>query len=171
MDGRHSFWSGAVLAVSVLAFAAIPAEIGKVGDPPPEQPLPFSHKVHVGLGLKCNDCHTVGEDGFFMLYPREEKCMACHVAVKPESPHIQKLAEHAEAGKPIDWVQIYKVPAYVWFAHASHLEAGIECTKCHGQVAQRDKLFKEVSTSMAACMECHAETGAPNDCDFCHDPG
>ena len=35
--------------------------------PPPEQPIPYSHKLHVGkLGLKCADCHQADRDGFMM---------------------------------------------------------------------------------------------------------
>ncbi len=147
--------------------------IEKLPLPPPEQPIPYSHKLHVGkLGLKCADCHQGDRDGFMMEYPSEDKCMACHAAVKTESPHIQKLAEFAGAGKPIPWVRIYRVPDYVWFAHASHADdAGIACETCHGPVSERERLFKEKPTNMVACMDCHAEEDAPNDCDFCHDPG
>ena len=97
--------------------------------------------------------------------------MACHQAIKTESPHIQKLAEAAKAGESIDWVQIYRVPDYVWFAHESHTEAGVGCEICHGAVAAREAMFKETATNMVSCMGCHAKHRAPNDCDFCHDPG
>jgi hypothetical protein len=77
--------------------------------------------------------------------------MACHVAVKTESPAIQKLAEHHKAKRPLRWVQIDKVPQYVWFSHQSHhKEAGVSCESCHGSVAERVK--------------------APNECNFCHEP-
>ena len=149
------------------------SRIEKLPLPPPEQPIPYSHKLHVGkLGLKCADCHQGDRDGFMMEYPSEDKCMACHAAVKTESPHIQKLTEFAGAGKSVPWVRIYRVPDYVWFAHESHTtDAGISCEQCHGPVAEREQLFKEKPTNMVACMDCHAEHKAPNDCDFCHDPG
>jgi hypothetical protein len=66
-------------------------------------------------------------------------------------------------------VRIYQVPDMVWFSHAAHVkDAKIECTTCHGEVAKRDVLFKEKSTSMNTCMDCHARYKAPNGCDFCH---
>jgi len=140
--------------------------------PPPEQPIPYSHKTHLTLGLKCLDCHAIKEPGFAAGYPAEEKCMACHAAVKTDSPHIQKLAAFAKEGKSVPWEKIYRVPDYVWFAHASHhTDAGISCETCHGPVAERQVMFKEKPTSMTSCMSCHAQHGAPNDCDFCHDPG
>ena len=147
--------------------------VEKLPLPPPEQPIPYSHKLHVGkLGLKCAECHPGDRDGFMMEYPSERKCMGCHAAIKTDSPHVEKLAEFADAGKSVPWARIYRVPDYVWFAHASHTDdAGIACQACHGPVAEREKLFKEKATNMIACMDCHAEKDAPNDCDFCHDPG
>ncbi len=144
----------------------------EIPGPPIEQPIPYSHKHHVGtLGLQCAQCHQSDEDGFLMQYPNEQVCMACHSAIKTDSPHIQKLAASAEKGESVPWEKIYHVPDYVWFAHDSHTDANIECSTCHGQVAEHDVLFKAKPTSMISCMECHAEHNAPNDCDFCHDPG
>ena len=147
--------------------------VEKLPLPPPEQPIPYSHKLHVGkLGLKCAECHQGDRDGFMMEFPTEGKCMSCHTAIKTESPHIQELTKLAAAGRSVPWVRIYRVPDYVWFAHESHTtDAGISCETCHGPVAEREQLFKEKATNMVACMDCHTEYKAPNDCDFCHDPG
>jgi hypothetical protein len=140
--------------------------------PPPEQPIPFNHKQHVALGLKCLDCHAIKEPGFQAGYPAESRCMACHVAIRKDSPHIQKLAGFHKAKEPVPWVKVYEVPDYVWFSHDSHHRgAGISCEHCHGPVSERTVIAKEKSTSMQACMDCHAKYNAPNDCDFCHDPG
>ncbi len=65
--------------------------------------------------------------------------MACHVAVKTDSPHIQQLAQFSAAGKPIPWNRIYRVPDFVWFSHASHVDdAAVACETCHGPVAERE---------------------------------
>jgi hypothetical protein len=139
--------------------------------PPPEQPVPFDHKMHVGLGTKCLDCHTIKSPGFAAGYPQAATCMACHAAIKADSPHIQKLAEAEKSKRPIEWVKVYKVPDYVWFSHQSHaVDAKVACETCHGPVAAREKIFKEKPTSMVSCMDCHAQHEAPNDCDLCHNP-
>lgn len=141
--------------------------------PPPEQPIPYSHKKHVGeLGLACTACHQTDDEGFQMQFPSTETCMGCHSAIKTDSPHIQKLAEFAKSGEAVPWVQIYKASDFVWFAHDSHTQdVGVSCADCHGPVAEREQMFKEKSTNMVACMNCHTTHNAPNDCDFCHDPG
>ena len=49
--------------------------------------------------------------------------------------------------------------------------AAIECATCHGPVATRDVLQKEVSTSMRTCVECHRGRKASTDCSRCHELG
>src|SRR5688572_17025066 len=78
-----------------------------------DQPLPYSHKTHVALGLKCGGCHTMPGKGEIAGFPPEALCMSCHSSVKKDSPHIQKLAKFAREKKPVPWVRVYRVPDYV----------------------------------------------------------
>ena len=138
--------------------------------PAPPQPIPFSHRQHTALGVKCLDCHPIRKPGFAAGFPREATCMGCHISVKTGSPAIQKLAEFNKAKQPVPWVKVYKVPDYVWFSHElHHREAKLECGNCHGPVAERDVIVKEKPTSMTACMDCHRQHNASNECDVCHD--
>ena len=135
----------------------------------PVQPVPYSHKVHLKLGLQCKDCHKNPDPGEVMGLPASTTCMNCHKAVKAESPHIQKIAESAKSGKPLPWVRVYQIPSYVFFSHRAHVEAGATCQNCHGPVAERDVIAKEVDISMGACMDCHRKMKASNDCTYCHE--
>ena len=151
----------------VLAAGAVWAQ----GRAPKAQPIPFSHKVHVGLGVKCADCHTLPAPGDLATYPKEDQCMACHAAIQSDSPSIRKLAEFHRERKPVPWVRIYKVAEYVVFSHQSHYrQAKISCETCHGPVAARDVITLEKPPTMKACMDCHDERGASNECNFCHQP-
>ncbi|MDA1313006.1 MAG: cytochrome c3 family protein [Acidobacteria bacterium] len=164
-------FTGLVFAPTVMLWAQYTPRDEKLPGEPVKQPLPYSHKVHVGLGLKCLDCHKIEKPGYMAGYPQEATCMACHASIKADSPHIQKLAEIEKSGTRVPWVKLYAVPNYVYFSHeAHHKEAKIECVECHGDVAQRDVLFKEKSTAMTTCMDCHAQRQASNNCGFCHDP-
>ena len=60
--------------------------------PPPEQPIPYSHKQHLAFGLKCQECHTNPEPGKLMTFPDTAKCMQCHVTIGKDKPSIQKIA-------------------------------------------------------------------------------
>ena len=137
----------------------------------PVQPIPFSHKVHAGnLKLQCKSCHPNPDPGESMTIAKTSTCMQCHSAVKKESPAIQKLAQADKDGKPMEWKRVYGIPAFVSFSHRTHLEKGNTCQECHGAVAERDKLYREVNLSMGTCMDCHAGKKASVDCTFCHEP-
>ena len=137
--------------------------------PLPPQPVPYSHKTHLAMGLKCDSCHRNADPGEFMGFPAESFCMSCHQVIKADSPHIGKLAAAAQAKKPIPWVRVYQLPKYVYFSHRVHTAAGTSCETCHGSVRERDVMTKEVVHNMKSCMACHAATKARNDCTTCHE--
>ena len=58
----------------------------KLPGPPVTQPIAYSHKTHVAMGMKCTNCHTMPGDGFAATFPKETMCMGCHTTVKKESP-------------------------------------------------------------------------------------
>lgn len=166
--------------VIFAAAALLAAQVSKTPPPKPSgefkpgapvvQPLPYSHKTHLALGLKCAECHAIAAPGDFAGYPPETKCMACHVAVKKESPHIARLAAAAKSATPVEWKRVYRLKEFVYFSHEVHArKAQIDCAACHGAVATRDVLFQEKPADMYSCMACHAERKAPNTCDTCHD--
>jgi len=134
------------------------------------QPLPYSHKTHLAAGLKCADCHTNPEPGDRMEFPEAARCMACHTTIAKDQPAIQKLTEFAKSKQPIPRVRVYMVSAGVYWNHRSHLEAGIQCETCHGQVAQMEVMTNVTNvTTMAACVDCHRQRKAGTGCEFCHE--
>jgi hypothetical protein len=136
---------------------------------PPEQPIPYSHKTHLALGLPCSTCHTNPAPGNLMTFPATTVCMSCHGSVATHKPAIQKLAAFSKSKQPIPWVRVYTVLPGVTWTHRKHLEAGMKCQMCHGQVAQMDRMSEATSvTTMGVCLNCHKEHGAPTVCSTCH---
>lgn len=136
---------------------------------PPAQPIPYSHKTHLAVGLECKDCHTNPEPGRLMTFPTTRKCMQCHVAIAKNKPAIQKLATFSKTQKPIPWVRVYTVLPGVSWTHRAHLEAGVKCETCHGQVTQMDAMSEVTSvTTMYSCLNCHELNHAKTACDTCH---
>lgn len=157
-------------AAALLLSQQQPQQQEQAGAPKgPEQPVPYSHKFHLSMGLKCAECHTNPPPGEMMGIPSVSKCMTCHMAVAKDKPAIQKIAAAAKDKKELAWVRVYQIPSYVAFSHKAHLDAGATCQRCHGDVAKRDVLFKEGDISMGGCMSCHREYKASNDCGFCHE--
>ena len=106
----------------VLAAAQTPTP--KYIPPPPAQPIPYSHKQHLALGLECKNCHEMPEPGDFAGLPSTGRCMSCHEQVKKESAFIQKLADYHRQVKPIPWARVYRIPDYVFFNHKEHVTRG-----------------------------------------------
>jgi hypothetical protein len=137
--------------------------------PAPAQPLPYSHKKHLAFGLECKTCHANPEPGKLMTFPETGKCMQCHVTIAKNKPSIQKLAEYAKSKQAIPWVRVYTVLPGVAWNHRAHLEAGVKCETCHGQVAQMDAIAEVTSvTTMYSCLNCHEMNHAKSACDACH---
>lgn len=161
-------WIAALVTVSVRGAGQTP-----LASPPPGpvQPIPYSHRVHVGIGLDCRFCHANPELGKLMTYPPTETCMGCHKAVAADRPTIKTLASFAASGKPIPWVRVYQVPDYVFWSHGTHLAAEIKCEQCHGPVGQRDVVTRETDvTTMLGCRTCHDKLQVYTECNACHDP-
>ncbi len=136
---------------------------------PPVQPIPYSHKKHLALGLQCQFCHTNPDPGNQMSFPANSKCMSCHATIAKGKPAIRKLAQLAKSQEPIPWVRVYVVPSFVHWNHRAHLEAGMKCEMCHGQVAQMDVMAEvTIVTSMFGCINCHELHNAKTGCDTCH---
>jgi hypothetical protein len=136
---------------------------------PPEQPIPYSHKTHLALGLPCATCHTNPDPGNLMTFPATAKCMSCHHSVATNKPSIKKLASFSKSGQPIPWVRVYKILPGVNWTHRKHLDAGMKCQMCHGQVQDMDRMSEATSvTTMGVCLKCHQDHGAPVICQTCH---
>jgi hypothetical protein len=58
-------------------------------------------------------------------------------------------------------VQIHKLPDYVYFNHAVHVNRGVSCVHCHGEINKMDEVYHAKSLSMAFCLDCHRNPG-PN---------
>lgn len=124
----------------------------------PEQPIPFSHRLHAGeLGLDCRYCHIQVESGPQATVPPTQTCMNCHTQIKTNSPHIQKIKESFDTDKPLEWVKVHYLPDYVYFDHSRHVNSGVSCVTCHGRVDKMDRVRQVESLSMSWCLECHRD--------------
>ena len=127
----------------------------------PIQPVGFPHSVHVDqLGLDCRYCHSAVEKSWYSNVPASSTCMNCHNQVLKDDPKLTLVRESAATGQPIPWVQIHKVPDYVYFNHSVHVNRGVSCVKCHGQINHMDEVHHAKPLSMTFCLDCHRDPGA-----------
>ena len=162
-----AFWG------SVKGWNAL-AGIGIQQDYAPEQPIKFSHKLHVGQnGISCNYCHTGAEKSRHANIPSLTVCMNCHKGVqsgpqygKEEIAKIYAALDYDPATqkygnnpKPVKWVRVHNLPDLAYFNHAQHVTvAGIECQTCHGPVEEMEVLKQHSPLTMGWCIDCHRNT-------------
>ncbi len=122
----------------------------------PVQPVPYSHALHVGqLGIDCRYCHNDVDKANFANLPTAQTCMNCHSIVKKDSPLLAPVRQSYESGEPVPWVQIHELPDFAYFNHAIHVNRGVGCVECHGNVNQMDTVSEVQPLSMGFCLQCH----------------
>jgi hypothetical protein len=122
------------------------------------QPVQFSHEHHVsGLGIDCRYCHTSVEESSFAGMPSTHTCMTCHSQIWNESPQLAPVRESYRTGVPLAWTRVHDLPDFVYFNHSIHVQKGIGCTECHGQVDEMPLVWKAEPMTMEWCLECHRQ--------------
>ena len=100
----------------------------------------FADDVFPILKGRCTSCHQAGGEGY------------------------------QKSGLDIPWERVYGYThaAHVRFNHAPHLRASVECSTCHGNIAQQTVAERNIDLNMGFCVNCHRQKNAPNDCLTCH---
>jgi hypothetical protein len=128
----------------------------------PEQPIPFSHKIHAGDNkIPCLYCHSEAEKSRHASVPAVNVCMNCHSVVKTDSPEVQKIHKAFAEKKPIEWVRVHELPDHVYFSHKRHVSKGISCETCHGNVKAMARVEQKEALTMGWCIECHRGQTTP----------
>lgn len=146
----------------------------------PKQPIPFPHPAHVQtLGMNCLYCHFAAFKAPDPGMPAVSTCMGCHTVVREQRPAmngrparksegIATLIRFADRKQPVPWIRIHKVPDYVNFPHMRHVNAGVTCQTCHGQIQSMAQVYQAQSLNMGWCVKCHVERKVRYDCSVCH---
>ena len=130
----------------------------------PVQPVPFNHALHTGqLGLDCRYCHTAVDKGPHSTVPAAQTCMNCHSIIKKDSPLLAPVRASFESGDPVPWVKIHQAPDFVYFNHAVHVNRGVSCVECHGNITTTElgeTVAQRLPLSMSFCLDCHRDTAS-----------
>ncbi|MBI4455556.1 MAG: cytochrome c3 family protein [Acidobacteria bacterium] len=160
-------WIITILVLVVLLTTA--AWLAKARSYAPEQPIAFSHQVHVtDYKIDCLYCHSYAPRSPFAGVPSVERCMGCHQVVAGDKPEVKKLKEYWDRSEPIPWNKVYVLPRFVRFNHEAHVRAAVGCQECHGAVESMTKIIKVNSLEMGWCLDCHNARHASVDCLVCH---
>jgi c(7)-type cytochrome triheme protein len=167
-----AWWtSGLCAALGLALFAPACAREAE----PPQQPVAFSHAIHVGKRhTPCTNCHLGAERGARAGLPSLTQCLACHMKPQGEPPSEREriVREIAADGGALRWIQRTRNAGHVYFSHRAHVAiAKMTCGECHEGVetwAAPPKRGDSRLMDMDACMDCHRQRGAANGCRVCH---
>ncbi len=123
---------------------------------PLEQPVPFSHKHHVGDdGIDCRYCHTSVEKSSFAGIPSTHVCMTCHSQIWNDTPVLEPVRQSLATNRPLQWNRVNDLPDFAYFNHSIHISKGVGCSTCHGQLDQMPLTHRTQTLYMKWCLECH----------------
>lgn len=135
----------------------------------PGQDYPgFSHQVHAGkLAMDCRYCHSHVEESAEANIPTVSTCIGCHAEnhVNPmyaKDERVKFIRDAYAKDEPLPWRRVHKVPDYVRnFPHHAHINAGVSCLSCHGNIMEQPVVRQVEPLSMGWCLDCH-RNAAPN---------
>ena len=161
-----------VFALASLAF--VQGGGGAAGDEAAAgafQPIGFLHNQHAGAevgqnNMDCQFCHYSAERSVDAGIPPVSTCWGCHQVIPGTTPaqqtEIAKIQQYVNDGESIPWVRIYKISDHAHFPHMRHINAGLECQQCHGEVqalgvelSERDPVWG--GSNMGWCVDCHRQ--------------
>jgi nitrate reductase gamma subunit len=61
----------------------------------------------------------------------------------------------AKRPRPIRWVKVHNLPAFVRFDHRAHMNARVDCRGCHGRVPERRSQHLRNGSAGVDCKCCH----------------
>jgi Cytochrome c7 and related cytochrome c/Class III cytochrome C family len=170
-------WRLALVLLPALALAAgvfiltvgTPFLLASQPNPAPRQPIAFDHQLHGQVvGIDCAFCHRSAASGVAAGLPDLQQCMGCHAVVGQGEPEVDKLRQAWASQQAIEWVRAHRLPDHTRFTHEAHVQAGIGCATCHGDVASMHQVSQVRSLKMNDCVACHQQTNAPTECVTCH---
>ncbi len=148
----------------------------------PEQPIAFSHQVHVDqAGIQCEFCHRNVAKGDAATVPAVEQCLFCHKTIVGETVdgeqnlEIVKLLGYAgltSTGslnasiipEPINWERVHRLPDHVQFFHEAHIRYFTEGEGRPEAIKKAQQLGLNISdppqaTELveATCAVCHGK--------------
>jgi hypothetical protein len=121
------------------------------------------HGLHFESDVECAVCHdgvessTSALDGF---RPDMDVCADCHDVEDDEAC----AGCHTDVDTAGEWTP--PTPGARRFAHAAHVEAGMDCAACHGDPA----VAAPAIPGKTRCRECHETADDYADCRQCHGP-
>jgi hypothetical protein len=81
--------------------------------------------------------------------------MTCHSQIWTNAELLKPVRESWRTGEPIRWTRVHDLPDFAHFNHDIHVNKGIGCQSCHGQVNEMPLMWQTATLHMEWCLSCH----------------
>ena len=85
--------------------------------------------------------------------------MNCHSQILSTSSYLEPVRASFRTDQSLQWVKVHDLPDFVYFNHSIHVNKGVGCTTCHGQVDQMPLMWTVATLQMEWCLDCHRNPG------------
>lgn len=131
----------------------------------PPSTIKFSHELHVtDMEVECLTCHeaaSTSTQSSDVLLPTMDVCGGCHDVEDDETCATCHVNDNYDA--------FTNPKRPIAFNHKLHVGKGVECARCHGDIAKSARATEAANMpKMATCFECHDGITADADCAMCH---
>jgi len=83
--------------------------------------------------------------------------MSCHSQIATYSELLEPVRTSYATGVPLEWNKVHDLAEHVYFRHQTHVNNGVACETCHGDVNQMQLVWQQETMTMAWCLECHEQ--------------
>ena len=158
-----------------------PARGGSPVYPEQDIPLRFNHGQHLALKIDCVRCHTKirgSTQTADFNFPTGASCDGCHGAQHPRPAgeparcdlcHTRVTQSPDPAGPVMRVAATLRAPkANLTFDHKRHLDRGVKCETCHGDMSRVRLATALQLPAEKTCLGCHNGVQATERCGACH---
>ncbi len=68
---------------------------------------------------------------------------------------LKPVRDSYKHDQPLRWRRVYNLPGFVYFDHSVHVQNGVGCSTCHGQIDEMPFTYQVPTLLMEWCLECH----------------
>lgn len=146
---------GGMMLVTVVAVGRLTQPDEFVRGYAPQQPIPLPPRLHAGtIKIPCQCCHTTPSRSRHGGTPAVETCMNRHRVTKTDRLSIRRVAAIYDSGRPLAQRRVHRRPDHVYFDHRQHVDAGIVCQRCHGEVETVEVFSQRMSMRTGSRLGC-----------------
>jgi len=100
------------------------------------------------------------EDSNFAGLPPDQNVHDLPLVIWNNAQMLEPVRKSWRENEPLVWQRVHNLPEYVYFNHSIHVNKGIGCATCHGDVDRMPLMYQNGSLQMAWCLGLPPPAGA-----------